>query len=76
MSAQNPARAAALPLPDEILDRLADLVAERLAERLQPAPQPSPYLSIRQAAEWLCTSRPAVDDLLSRGVLPQWRGFR
>lgn len=45
---------------------------EALEARLTAAttpPSPSPFLSVPEAAEWLRTSRQAIDDMLSAGKL-------
>jgi hypothetical protein len=58
-------------IPTEVLETLAELIAVRVKEMPTSTPTPtstvtaSPYMSVREAAEYLCCSRQRVDDLLS-----------
>ncbi|MBA3364696.1 MAG: helix-turn-helix domain-containing protein [Actinobacteria bacterium] len=58
-----------LQLPDHALEEIASRAAEIVLERLERPEEPSPYLTVSEAADYLRTSRQAVDDLLRRGKL-------
>lgn len=56
------------PVPVVLDDEALAAIAAAVTPTREPEPE-SPYLSVREAAEWLRTSRQAVDDMLSSGKL-------
>jgi excisionase family DNA binding protein len=58
-----------IPLPAEVVEAIAQRAAELVLERHGLASPASPYLTVAEAAEYLCCKRQRVDDLLSSGRL-------
>jgi excisionase family DNA binding protein len=61
-----------IPVDAVIDDDAVAAIAAAVGERdSAPGPAPSPYLTVQEAAEYLRTTRQAVDDMLSAGKLPR-----
>jgi excisionase family DNA binding protein len=58
-----------IALPDDFLERVAQRSAELVLERQGVAGPASPFMTVRQAADYLCCKRQRIDDLLSSGRL-------
>ncbi len=65
-------RSIQIPIPAEVVDALALRVAAHLNEAFAPPPAApvSPYLSVTEAASYLCCSRQRIYDLVSARQLP------
>lgn len=57
-----------IEIPQSLLDAIAERAAVRVAEQL--APDPSPYMSVEEAASYLCCRPKRIYDLCSQRRLP------
>jgi excisionase family DNA binding protein len=63
----------ALVMPEAILERMAARAAELVFARIADAQRASPYLTVAQAAEYLCARPQRVYDLLSARRLTRYK---
>lgn len=62
-----------IELPSEVLDEIVARVAAIVLERAPTSAPASPYLSVDEAAAYLCAKRQRVYDLLSAGRLTRFK---